>query len=518
VINYKYSENFKQNIQLTIFMQNMNVLTMNLLLKILNMQIYSYNIKKYNQLKFFLKYYKLILEKILNKKILLFYLKFLNYILKIFYMNSFIKNKKKRLTKTMKKYKFYTRLPKYFLEYYLIKLISYNYLDTFYYIWYIVTPIKINNFFINKRIEYFNLFLTYFYSSIKYKLNLLWVNFICQNLKQNNFLMFVKFLENNIIKYISLLNKNVRKIFSQKSYYYYFSFFYNLIKMPISIKFKKIIYFMLSCLYILCLITKVYLQKLKIFYSGVSDKHLLSTKISLLFNSNIFKQTNSNFLNSIILSKIVIIKSLILKENTSYFQANRMLCKKYLIKNMQIKLTHYLYLQKILQNYLFLFYQQQILTYILNLFTFNKNPILFGEMRSHFSKYTKFPVFSTEKTKQLFFNTLSCFFFAFYQNDPDLLAREIALRFEQTGRRQKHSHTIKEIIKLLNRMKSIGNIVGFKILISGKINAKTQTKARYIKFGKSIATNNFSLLIKYAHVVAYTYTGTFAIHVWFLKE
>ena len=72
-----------------------------------------------------------------------------------------------------------------------------------------------------------------------------------------------------------------------------------------------------------------------------------------------------------------------------------------------------------------------------------------------------------------------------------------------------------KIIKLVFNVSS--DISGVQVLICGKFNGGNQTQIKYFKYGMGVKTNTFSSLVKYAFASAITYTGSFGVHVWFIK-
>jgi hypothetical protein len=123
------------------------------------------------------------------------------------------------------------------------------------------------------------------------------------------------------------------------------------------------------------------------------------------------------------------------------------------------------------------------------------------------------------KKSKYFTQGINAFLSGFYFNDPLIIAKHIAFRLQQTGRRQKHTTTINEIYYLLKLMKTSGfDLSGFQCLLCGKINAKTQTKVKYLQWGPDLQTNTFSNTLQYTKMYAVTYTGVFGIHIWFIKN
>lgn len=203
------------------------------------------------------------------------------------------------------------------------------------------------------------------------------------------------------------------------------------------------------------------------------------------------------------------LKALIIDQNPiSFFKPS---FQSIFIRQQQSRIFQFIYIQKYLENFFVKFLQIPISIRFVNQF------FLSNRIKSYRLNFQKKKYFS--KKKKIFLHSLHPLLQAFYLNDPVLIGKQIAYCLQQTGRRQKHSKTIKEIFYLLKLMKIVGfDLSGFQLLICGKFNANTQTQVKYFKWGPNLRTNTFSYPLQYYKTSIVTYTGVFGIHLWFIKN
>jgi ribosomal protein S3 len=128
------------------------------------------------------------------------------------------------------------------------------------------------------------------------------------------------------------------------------------------------------------------------------------------------------------------------------------------------------------------------------------------------------------KLKNYFFKRFDFFYnkikllslIAFTLNDVRLLLQQFSERLTKI---YKHKYALKQFLEFCQKINIINiNNYGIKVLIYGKINAKTRSKKAVIFYSKKPTTHTICNSLEYNYITAYTYTGTFGIHIWFVKQ
>jgi hypothetical protein len=184
------------------------------------------------------------------------------------------------------------------------------------------------------------------------------------------------------------------------------------------------------------------------------------------------------------------------------------------IKKAKISFLKLFFLKLFIESFLFSYLQ-----IIINL-NFIDNYFL-NKLSKYFNKNVKYMIKKFCKKryikkdlvfKKLLYTTNAAYFF----NDPKMLAIQLAERLTKI---KLHKIATKQFHKALYAAMPINAALsGIRILICGKIGAKTRTKTMTIKYGLPIKVQSLANNINYAYVESQSYTGVFGIHVWFLFD
>ena len=103
---------------------------------------------------------------------------------------------------------------------------------------------------------------------------------------------------------------------------------------------------------------------------------------------------------------------------------------------------------------------------------------------------------------------------AFLMGNPWLVATVIA---NLLGKTKKHYVELRKLFKWLKHLSILSHdLIGLRLLVCGKLGARTQTRFKYLSFGRPIYTQMLAARLRYGYAEAETFTGTFGIHIWFL--
>jgi hypothetical protein len=341
----------------------------------------------------------------------------------------------------------------------------------------------------------------------------------------------------NFKKYNSFRYNNLQKIIYIKNFLEIFFFLLT----KISKKFFR--YFYLNKKRkILFLLKSLLFQKKKIlkffFYSKTIKKKICQNikilKKNFKFRFKYFRIKKKFFFNSIFNCLSFFLKKniffiycnigIIFKKKYFFLKKLKNQKKNIFLKKKKILLIQLVLLKIFLEKFFFIKQYIFIKFYFYNFNTYKhsillkfpiKYLIFFKQLNLNNKKYKLKSYFL--KKKDFFYNKLKLLsIVAFTIIDIKFLIYQFCERITKS---YKHKYAIKQINEFCQKLNIFNvNNYGIKILIQGKINAKRRTKKIFIKYCKQPAVFSLINILDYSYFTAFTYTGTFGIHLWLVKQ
>lgn len=343
------------------------------------------------------------------------------------------------------------------------------------------------------------------------------------NFKKQTFLMYnslknylyIKFFLEIFFFLLTRISKNFFRYFyidKKRKFLYLFKFF---LLNKYFLKSKKFLFFKQ-------ILKKSKLQNIKILKKKFKFRFKFYRIKSKFFFNNILNILSFFLKNSILYVYCNI--ALIFKKKYFSFLKIRKKKKFLFLKRKKLILLQLFLLKIFLEKYFFLKKQLYIKFYFYNFnnykaFLLLKFPILYLLFLKKLKKNNKkFKIKSFFlKKNDFFFNKLNILTsIAFNLSDIKLLILQFCERITKI---HKHKYAIKQINEFCQKLNIFNiNNFGIKILIQGKINAKTRTKKVLIKYCKESAVFSLVNILDYCYFTAFTYTGVFGVHIWLVKQ
>lgn len=208
-----------------------------------------------------------------------------------------------------------------------------------------------------------------------------------------------------------------------------------------------------------------------------------------------------------------------LMHKTGFFSLKRCLLlkkkkKSIFIKKAKISYLKLLILKLFMEQFFFSFLNLTVNLFFIDSFFSNKLSKYFNKnIKYILKKFCKRRYIKKDLVfKKLLYTTNAAYLF----NDPKMLAVQLAERLTKI---KKHKIATKQFQKALYAAMPINAAIsGIRILICGKIGAKTRTKTMIIRYGLPIKVQSLANNINYSYIESHSYTGVFGIHVWFLFD